>query len=59
MPLKNYQKQVDQWTSQFKVPYWKPHEITVRLMEEVGELAREVNHRFGPKTKKSTLRSFA
>ena len=47
------QKQVDDWTQQYKIPYWKPHEIMVRLMEEVGELAREVNHVYGPKKKKS------
>jgi len=32
----------------------EPHEILCRLSEETGELAREINHRFGPKKKKST-----
>ena len=54
MDLKNAQKQVDDWISQYVEGYWKPHEIMVRLLEESGELAREVNHRFGPKKKKST-----
>ncbi len=52
--MKEVQKQVDQWTQQFKVPYWQPLEIMARLTEEVGELAREINHRFGPKKKKSS-----
>jgi len=54
MPLKDVQKQVDDWVQQFKVPYWQPLEIMTRLTEENGELARELNHRFGPKKKKST-----
>lgn len=54
MALKDIQKQVDQWVSQYKVPYWQPHEILVRLMEEVGEVAREINHLYGPKKKKTT-----
>lgn len=54
MSLKDIQKEVDDWTAQFKIQYWQPHEILSRLMEETGELAREVNHRFGPKPKKPT-----
>lgn len=54
MTLKDVQKQVDDWTGQYKLQYWTPHEIMARLMEEVGELAREINHRWGPKKKKST-----
>ena len=53
MALNEIQKQVDGWTSQYKVQYWQPHEILARLMEETGELAREVNHLYGPKKKKS------
>ena len=34
--------------------YFKPFENLARLIEEVGEVARELNHRFGPKKKKST-----
>ena len=54
MPFKIIQKQVDDFVQQFTVPYWKPPEIMLRLSEEVGELAREVNHRWGPKIKKPT-----
>ena len=53
MSLKHVQEQVDIWTKQFKIPYWQPLEIMARLTEENGELARELNHRFGPKKKKS------
>ncbi|MEK6932641.1 MAG: nucleotide pyrophosphohydrolase [Nanoarchaeota archaeon] len=54
MSLKEVQKQVDDWIGQFKLQYWQPLEIMTRLTEETGELAREINHRFGPKKKKST-----
>lgn len=54
MPLEEIQKQVDEWAQQFKIPYWTPHEILARLTEETGELAREINHIYGPKKKKST-----
>ena len=52
--MKKIQKQVDEWVKQYKIGYFKPHEILARLMEEVGELAREINHQFGPKKKKTT-----
>ncbi|MDP2749476.1 MAG: MazG nucleotide pyrophosphohydrolase domain-containing protein [Nanoarchaeota archaeon] len=54
MTLKNIQEDVDKWTGQFKPQYWTPHEILARLTEENGELAREVNHLFGTKKKKSS-----
>jgi NTP pyrophosphatase (non-canonical NTP hydrolase) len=54
MPLKNIQDQVEAWVGQYKVGYWQPHAILARLAEEVGELAREINHLFGPKPKKSS-----
>jgi len=54
MSLKEIQKQVDEWTGQYKIQYWQPHEILARLTEEVGELAREINDLYGPKKKKST-----
>ena len=52
--MKKHQKEVDDWVKQYKIGYFKPLEILARLTEEVGELARELNHRFGPKKKKST-----
>lgn len=52
--MKKYQKEVDKFVQQFDPAYWKPHETLARLVEEVGELAREINHKFGPKKKKAT-----
>jgi len=54
MSIKDYQKEVDEWVKQFETPYWKPHEILARLTEEIGELAREINHLYGPKKKKNS-----
>ena len=53
MSLKEIQKEIDDWVQQYKIGYFKPHEIITRSAEEVGELAREINHIFGPKKKKS------
>jgi NTP pyrophosphatase (non-canonical NTP hydrolase) len=52
MDLKEAQARVDAWISQFEEGYWPPLVNLARLVEEVGELARELNHRFGSKTKK-------
>jgi NTP pyrophosphatase (non-canonical NTP hydrolase) len=53
MKLNALQQRVDNWISQFEEGYFHPLTNMTRLAEEVGELAREVNHRFGQKTKKS------
>jgi len=52
MSLKLAQQRVDDWISQFEEGYFHPLTNMARLAEEVGELAREVNHQFGQKTKK-------
>ena len=52
MSLTDAQRRVDAWISQFEEGYFHPLTNLTRLAEEVGELAREVNHRFGQKTKK-------
>jgi NTP pyrophosphatase (non-canonical NTP hydrolase) len=52
MDLKEAQQRVDEWIGQFEEGYWPPLANLARLTEEVGELARLMNHRFGPKTKK-------
>jgi NTP pyrophosphatase (non-canonical NTP hydrolase) len=51
--LREAQAQVDAWISQFEEGYWPPLSNLARLTEEVGELAREMNHRFGHKPKKT------
>ncbi len=50
--LKEIQQEVDQYINQFKEGYFHPLSMLARLTEEVGELAREVNHQFGQKPKK-------
>ena len=52
MSLTDSQRRVDAWIAQFEEGYFHPLTNMTRLSEEVGELAREVNHRFGQKTKK-------
>lgn len=53
MTIKEMQKDVDAYISQFKEGYFHPMTLVVRLTEELGELAREVNHSHGQKPKKS------
>jgi len=54
LTLKQAQKIVDNWINQFEEGYWPPLSMLASLMEEVGELAREINHREKFKTKKKT-----
>ena len=54
MSLNDLQTRVDTWVRQFEEGYFHPLTNMARLSEEVGELAREVNHRFGQKTKKAS-----
>lgn len=53
MELREAQRRVDEWISKFEEGYWPPLVNLARLAEEVGELARELNHRYGPKKKKA------
>ena len=48
------QQEVDNYIQQFKTGYFSPLGQLARLTEEVGELAREVNHYYGEKQKKNT-----
>lgn len=55
MPTKtisDLQTEVDTWIQQVGGGYWSPHANLARIAEEVGELARLVNHQYGPKPKK-------
>ncbi len=54
--MNKQQKEIDEWYQEQNWPYWTPHEILARTIEEVGEFARLVNHEYGPKKKKSTER---
>lgn len=53
MSLNDAQRRVDAWVAQFEEGYFQPMTNIARLAEEVGELAREINHRYGQKTKKA------
>lgn len=52
--MKELQEEVDAYIGQFKEGYFSPLAMMARLTEELGELAREINYRYGEKPKKST-----
>ncbi|GGA25793.1 nucleotide pyrophosphohydrolase [Psychrobacillus lasiicapitis] len=52
--LSALQHEVDAYISQFKEGYFPPMELLARLTEELGELSREVQHKYGAKKKKHT-----
>ncbi len=52
--MKQLQEEVDTYIGQFKEGYFSPLALLARLTEELGELAREVNHYYGEKPKKDT-----
>ncbi|SES33500.1 nucleotide pyrophosphohydrolase [Psychrobacillus sp. OK032] len=52
--LSALQHEVDAYISQFKEGYFPPMELLARLTEELGELSREVQHKYGTKKKKHT-----
>lgn len=52
MRIADAQAQVDAWIGQFEEGYWPPLSNLARLVEEVGELARALNHQHGHKPRK-------
>jgi NTP pyrophosphatase (non-canonical NTP hydrolase) len=50
--LREAQETVDRWITQYKEGYFSPLSNLARLTEEVGELARDLNHRHGDKVRK-------
>jgi NTP pyrophosphatase (non-canonical NTP hydrolase) len=52
--MKELQKEVDTYIGQFKEGYFSSLAMLARLTEELGELAREINHYYGEKPKKSS-----
>lgn len=52
--INEYQKIIDDWAQTLEKPYWSPLSQLARLIEEVGELARIYNHKYGDKVKKPT-----
>ncbi len=51
--MNTMQKRAHEWISQFVEGYFPPFEMLACLLEEVGELSREISHRFGLKRKKT------
>lgn len=51
--IRQLQNEVDEYIGQFKEGYFSPLAMTARLAEELGELAREINHYYGEKKKKT------
>ncbi|MEK7639508.1 MAG: nucleotide pyrophosphohydrolase [Patescibacteria group bacterium] len=51
------QKELDDWYKEKGWSYWSPHAMLARLIEEVGEFARLINHEYGPKPKKASEQS--
>lgn len=52
--LSKIQKRIDDILQGYEKPYWSPLSNVARLVEEVGEVARIVNHKYGDKPKKHT-----
>jgi NTP pyrophosphatase (non-canonical NTP hydrolase) len=50
--IDQFQADVDAWIQAVGGGYWTPHANLARIAEEVGELARLINHLYGPKPKK-------
>jgi NTP pyrophosphatase (non-canonical NTP hydrolase) len=53
MTMREAQAAVDAWIRSTGTGYWPPLSNLARLTEEVGELARELNHRYGHKPKRA------
>ncbi len=55
MSLKTYQAEIDEVVTKVQqTGYWQPLSILARTAEEVGEVARLLNHLYGDKPKKET-----
>tara|TARA_B100000508_G_scaffold37782_1_gene29581 strand:+ start:5556 stop:5858 length:303 start_codon:yes stop_codon:yes gene_type:complete len=48
------QQAIDKWFKDKDWSYWSPLEMMARVTEEAGELARLLNHEYGPKKKKAS-----
>ncbi len=52
MSLNDYQQKIDKTLQPYAKPYWDPLSNLARLIEEVGEVSRILNHQYGDKPKK-------
>ena len=50
--LNEAQKRLNEWAQTLEEPYWPPLSQLAALSEEVGEVARLLNHLYGSKPKK-------
>lgn len=57
MSLSEIQKMVDEWINQFEEGYWPPLSMFANVVEEVGELGREINNLEGYKKKRGKERT--
>lgn len=48
------QQIVDTYINQYREGYFPPMELLARLTEELGELSREIQHKYGTKKKKES-----
>lgn len=53
LSLREAQRLIDGWMKERGWEYWEPLSQLARMTEELGELARIVNHLYGEKPKKS------
>lgn len=51
--VRDLQRAVDDWIGQWEEGYWPPLSNLARLTEELGELARVLNHHHGAKKSKA------
>ena|SRR5687768_2410726 len=52
LSLREVQQLIDRWMRQRGWGYWEPLSQLARMTEELGEVARVVNHLYGEKPKK-------
>ena len=55
--VKELQEKVNAWINQFEEGYWPPLSMFAAMVEEVGEVGREINYLEGFKPKKKTANS--
>lgn len=53
--LNDIAEEVDKWINQFEEGYWPPLSMLASIMEEVGELSREINSLEKYKKKKNDI----
>ncbi len=52
MNIEDMQKRIDEWFREIGAEYWDVKSMGLRMAEEVGELAREINNKYGDKPRK-------